>query len=265
VSFSTFVAGIDSDADILSSLLQPSIVEDRHVTVVFNAEKITDWDRILPALKARVSSRFFIAVSDADSVDKSKPVFKYLSSSSKAKLVECGKMADTDFIDWVESRLDISRSAARYLIDLSAGDSEWLLNAMKKLEVLDIFISRSTLDKIRLGSGNKPFKDAFITGDKKAVAERCAAGDLTSFNIDDIISTIMDAFLVNESLRSSSFDRRVLRDKTSMTMTQINQVKPIVRIFDRPTVSRRLTEIMKLETGLRQKNKYAIAALIARW
>ncbi|MCW4026124.1 MAG: hypothetical protein NWE76_01405 [Candidatus Bathyarchaeota archaeon] len=250
--------------DLIYRLSEP-VLEDRSLVILFNAEKFSGWDEVEETLKNLPPYHFFVAVSNEDAVDKQDSRIRIFMNSQKAKLVECNEMSDEDLLDWLNTRLHINTDAAVLLIKKSHGDSEWLLNAVRKLQYFTGPIKFALVDKAIQLEGTPSFSESLLFYKKKEALRSISSGGLQDVSLPDIINDVTGAFLLHESMRAVGFNIRILVERTKLSGTRIKELRAIARFYEKINSFRCLEMLLRYRKELSHKNKWAWQIAVSRW
>lgn len=136
--YQRFDASRDSYADIISALLvQPSPGFNRLI-VVWRAEKLKKWDRILELLHERNEWNLYaIFVTDEDNPRDEEGPGVFQEFAEYGRLVECRPFSYQSMQEYVHSQLDISDEVVEDLLERCAFDTAHLINAIRILHLFD--------------------------------------------------------------------------------------------------------------------------------
>lgn len=261
----TILFGADVTAEDVLRRLSERVPEQRSVVVLLDAEKFKGWDSLLEILPKLPASDFFIAVSNESTADTTLPHIRMFMGKAKVRLVTCKPFDDKQMIDWIESRLHIKREATRYLIEKAQGDHEWVLNAIRKLSVLEGEINLNVCEALCSTPGNPSFVTSLLYYRKRSAILSLRHVEPNGGTVSLLSDSVMKALLLQDSIRSVGMFARELSERTHLTAAELARLKPIMKLYDTANGSRCLGAMRRLHPELASGNRYAWQALISRW
>lgn len=260
-----FIGGEVSAHEIRQRLLETGHF-GRSLVLLLDADKFKHWDKIGQVLKQLPRTDFFIAVSNEDYPDERQPHIALFRGSSKVRYVVCKPFTVDESIEWLRNRLHIGKDASRYLITRSRGDTEWLLNAVRKLETIKGYISLEVAELMVKGVGTADFADSLLNYRKRDAILSLYKDIPIAGMIGTLAESVRKASQVGEGIRSIGyFSRALMRERTRMPDKVLNEYRPLSRLYDRSNTARCMQAILRSHEQLVHGERGAWLALIARW
>lgn len=259
-----YMGGEVSPEQLISRLTQ-RILEERSVVILLNAEAFKGWDIIEPTLRSLQKSHFFIAVSNESDINKEETHIRIFMNSTKVRLVECHKFSDDEALAWISGRLKIRPEACSYLLYQSRGDYEWLLNNIRKLQMMDGVITLSLVEKLFRDTGTPNLSDSLLKYRKRDAILSVRNDGIDSADLTILYDSVRKAALLREAINTSGYFTRHLVERTKLSATEVPILRPLAKKYDPVTVARLFSIILKMYPQLRAKDKWSWESLIFRW
>jgi hypothetical protein len=266
VSKTVFLGGETTGPQLRSRLLE-SVERERSFVVLFDAEKFTGWNHITDILSTLPKSDFFVAVSNSNKIDDDAPYLALFKNSPKVRYVVCNPITSDVAVQWIQSRLEISSEAARYLVSHSKGDSEWLLNTMRKLETFNLSEKRITLGTVEMlckSTGVPDFSKSLLYYRKQDAIMSICNKNASKDTMLSIVDTVRKAALLHEIIKAVGFGTRKILERAKFSLKDYEYLKPLAKIYDKGnTLSVISTTLASYETL--DDKRWRWLSLVARW
>lgn len=249
----------------IRTFLQLPYFDERKLAIVYESEKIDNWDRIVSDLEASDASTFIIMVSGGPPSDSSS-INRLITKNKYGRAVKCSKMSQDAVRKWVVSRIDISDTALNNLLSRYNNDNEWLLNKIRILEYLDApEITSGIIDRICGDTGIDKFEESLIRFDKQQCFLYIKDIGTDNVNLARIIKDTQNLTLLRTAMGHNSKQIRPLEDKTGLTRKQIEGYMGEISYYDLTAATRCFKAITTLYTALQRNDRAAYLALVCRW
>lgn len=274
VSVAVFHGSYSTFNDVFDSL-DRQFLKPRSLVILYEADKFSDWSRLAETLTQLPTNVFFVAVSDifedptSENLSASN-VSKYGAFNGKPKAlhVNCTKFKKDSSIDkLLKSRLEVTTGAVNRLKTIYNGDYLWLLNQIKKLELLDgTKITEDLVNAVVTDRGRRKFCDALLRFDKKSALESADTGNVYKNDLTILAERVRIGAMYNRvtnTLGSDGF--RAIQDRLGISQKRLLEVRSYAAPYDMPTATRAIVACSDTFDGITAGNIYYKRSLIARW
>jgi hypothetical protein len=180
--------------------------------------------------------------------------------------VLCKPFTEAEAVEWVNSKLTIQAGAAQHLVERSKGDTEWLLNTIRKLGSLSSFLSLTFVEKVVSGTGTPNVQDSLLHYRKRDAILALKDGAPEPATVSAIVESVRKASQIREAMRTIGyFSKPRLRERTRLTETTIMAFRPLSQLYDRANSFRSMKAISSLHDRLVQQDRSAWLSLVAKW
>jgi DNA polymerase III delta subunit len=215
--------------------------ESNRLTIVRNAEKIRSWDSLSEWLaNSRSNPKNFIVFisneTDAPSIYSKGKRISYQDHieliRTKGKFIKCSQPNDEDLVKWAAS-YGLTEKASTYLVERTSGDTETMLNVLRKVHIWDGSPSPKALsllcDELALDS----FADYLILRDKAnaflALKGMSVDEQLRAIGwLDRRLDSLMD---IGRCVRRRMYDADISAN-TGIKVFLVKRMRPIVKDYD---------------------------------
>jgi len=264
VFLEVFFGSDETEKDLLEFFETPCF-DERKLAIVYECEKIPDWEQIIEELESTSSSTFAMFVT-SKAPEANHSCNKLFTNNRFGRAVKCTSLKSDAVKQWVHSRISISDTALNNLLSKYNNDNEWLLNKVRILEYLDVpEITSKIIDRITTDMGIDNFEDSIIKFDKQQCFLYIKDRGTSRIDLSRIISETHNLALLQTIVGQYSKQKRPLEDITGLTRTQIDSYMDKLSYYDLTTSSRCFKAITQLYPKLMQNDESAFLALVCRW
>lgn len=264
VTMTTFVGGTCKPIEVARRLQQHG--HERSIVTMLDAEKFTGWEEVESLLRSLPKTDFFIAVSNEDSPDETQQHISLFRGTTKARYVLCKPFTTAQLTEWVTSKLTIQAGAAQHLVERANGDTEWLLNTVRKLQSVNTFLSLRFVESVVVGNGTPNIQDSLLHYRKRDAILALKDGAPEPSTVSSIIESVRKASQIREAMRTVGyFSKPRLRERTRLTEKTIMAYRPLSQLYDRANSFRSMKAISSLHGRLIQHDRSAWLSLVAKW
>lgn len=131
-------ANTDSYADIMSALHLQALEGHNRLVVVWNADALSDWSKIMPLLYDRHDwNSYTVFISNEDNPRREGGPGVYKEFAELGRLVECRHFTDDTLSEFIQTRLKVDSDAAYELMSRCSFDTNNAINAINILSLFD--------------------------------------------------------------------------------------------------------------------------------
>lgn len=264
VTLTTFVGGTCSPTEVARRLQQHG--HERSVVVMLDAEKFTGWGEVENLLRRIPKTDYFIAVSNEDKPDEAQQHVALFRGNTKARYVLCKPFEQDEAVEWINSKLSMQAGTAQHLIERSKGDSEWLLNVVRKLQSLNTHLSLRFVEKVVTGSGTPDLRDSLLHYRKRDALRALKDTAPEPSTVSGIVEDVRKASQIREAMRTvGHYSKPRLRERTKLNDKTIMAYRPLSQLYDRANSFRSMRAISSLHSRLVRQDRSAWLSLVAKW
>ena len=254
--------GGHTSIDEIKDFINRPYYEERKLLVIYDTAKVPNLHEIIDLSD---KSTFYILV-DYGATHPSDELSAKLVRNAKARSVRCSTTTEEELLLLINSRINISDSAARSLAAKSNGDSEWLLNKVGILEFIDVEeITAKLVDLVCTDEGIPSFEDSLIQFDKRRCFLYIKSMGVDNINMHRVIDDAHNLSLLQVAVGQYSRQLRPVTDKSGLTKNQVDKYIDKVAYYDPATSKRCFNLAMRLHDKLKFGNRLAYLALVSGW
>lgn len=257
--------GSDTNGRSLRERLLEQVPEDRSIVILLDADEFDGWNQVVDILGTLPKKTFFIAVSNADKVDKGQQYIRSFMGSPKTRLVECGRLDDKEKLAWINSRIVIDNDAAKFLIRYANGDSEWLLNTVRMLQTWTGVVTIDVVERLFKRPGTPNVAESLLKSRKRDAILSVSKGGIDPNALPLIYTTVRKLSLIYEAIGTTGKFTWHLTERTKLPNSEVLKLRPSAKRYDFISVYRALSTMHELYPYLRAGERWAWYILIFRW
>lgn len=251
--------------EVIEALAEPSYHDLPRLIVLDHADEVN-----LKVLSSRRSSDYpawLLAVGGVNVPTTDDADYKFFSSRQCSRLISCQSTSTSKLIPMVSRRLGCGYDFSTALVELSSGDSGWVLREVSKLALLGIGPS--------LMAGHAPLVTSstshgdlvgFLMTGSKGNALRCIPSPNDSARVFfDLEELTIKGALVYEAQKNAGWSKRALLERTGLKSAELDMLRAHINMFGKAPTERRLKALARVSKRARQGDKAAWHVLIALW
>lgn len=261
---SSFCLGVftkESNIQEIEEFILRPYYEERKVLIIYDPSEIKGLSEIISLSDP---SLFYILV-DYKRYESSE-ISSVVVNNSKAKHIDCSNPTEEDLKLFVNSRINIEKSALSKLVALSHLDAEWLLNKVSIFEFFDVEeITSKMVDLICSDRGTPKFEQCLLEFDKIGCLQYIKDMGVSEISVNEVMEDLHAVSILNAVSVEFSKQLRPISDKTGFSKREIEKYAKYISYYDQTTSTRCFNALMKLNQDLKFKNKSAFIALVCGW